>query len=258
MAKNIIDLFPQHKTYCEVFGGAAHVLFRKKPSPVEVYNDIDSVLTLFFSILRDEDMANQLRIKLELTPYSRDEFNYCLNNWRDETDNIEKIRQWYVALMQCYSKSLGNTAWSYSKSVSRRNMSQCVSQWLSKIEKKLPLAVERLKTVQIENLHFRDCIKKYDTIGTLFYLDPPYIHSTRKMTYAYENEMSVDEHRELVQILQNIKGKAVLSGYDNDIYNGLEEAGWSKICIGEFDKKSMRHSVDTERGKEFVWINYEI
>ena len=51
MAKDIIELFPIHKIYCEVFGGAGHILFRKKPSDIEIYNDINYGLYLFFKTL---------------------------------------------------------------------------------------------------------------------------------------------------------------------------------------------------------------
>ena len=41
LAPVIVKQFPEHRTYVEVFGGAAWVLFRKELSHVEVYNDID-------------------------------------------------------------------------------------------------------------------------------------------------------------------------------------------------------------------------
>ena len=42
LRKQIIEKFPCHTCYVEVFGGAGWVLFGKEPSKVEVYNDIDS------------------------------------------------------------------------------------------------------------------------------------------------------------------------------------------------------------------------
>lgn len=181
MAKKIVDLFPQHKVYVEAFGGAGHVLFKKEQSLIEVFNDINKDLIDFFKVLRDQEKAIELQRLLQLTPHSRTEFGDCYNTWNEESHDVEKVRKWYVTLMQCYSKSFGNSSWSYSKSISRRNMSQTTSQWLNKIDKDLPAAVERLTTVQIENLDFDELIKKYDSDDTLFYLDPPYIHNPGKM-----------------------------------------------------------------------------
>ena len=41
----IIKNLPQHRLYCEPFGGAAAVLLRKPPSEKEVYNDLDGNLS---------------------------------------------------------------------------------------------------------------------------------------------------------------------------------------------------------------------
>jgi DNA adenine methylase len=257
MAKDIIEIFPEHKLYVEVFGGAAHILFRKLPSQIEVYNDIDSGLYLFFNILRNYEKANKLKNMLDVTPYSRQEFYHCRDSWRKETDEIEKARMWYVCAMQSFSSNF--QTWSFSKTESRRGMSQAVSQFLGKIEKDIPEAINRLKTVQIENMDYKELLKKYDGVNTLFYLDPPYVHETRKMTYEYEHEINQDEHVKLVDILLNTKAKCVLSGYDHPVYNRLIENGWFKELLGEYDKRSEKSIGDNQprsKGKEYIWINF--
>ena len=258
MADRIISLFPEHKIYCEVFGGAGHILFTKSPSDIEVYNDINSDLTAFFSILRDKEKAEQLQIQLELTPYSRTEFYNCSKNLHNELDDdVERVRKWYTALMQSFSGSFGS--WCHTKSLSRRGMPKPVSGWLGNIDDNMPKAVERLQTVQIENLDYEKLINKYDSKNTLFYLDPPYIHDTRTAKRVYEYEMSNEQHRKLVDILLNIKGKAILSGYDHEIYNTLIENGWKKVLLGEYTKSCIKaeNGKKDSKGQEFVWINFD-
>jgi DNA adenine methylase len=41
--------------------------------------------------------------------------------------------------------------------------------------------------------------------------------------------MTLDDHRELVEMLLAIKGKAMLSGYRHEVYEPLEQAGWQRI-----------------------------
>ena len=136
-------------------------------------------------------------------------------------------------------------------------MCQSVSKWLGNIEENLSGAIERLKEVQIENLDIIDLVKKYDKEDTLFYLDPPYIPETRKQKKSYDHEMTNEQHKELVEVLLNIKGKVILSGYEHSIYDKLINNGWKKIMLGDYTKYSQKsNNGELEKGKEFVWINY--
>ena len=253
MAKDIIEIFPEHKMYVEGFGGAAHVLFRKERSELEVYNDLHNGLYLIFKLLRENN--EEFIRKLSLTPYSRQEFEDSKSSMYEENE-IEKARKFYVRTMQSVAS---NGGWCYAKSKSRRGMCQSVSRWLGNIEENLTSAIERLKEIQIENLDILELIKKYDKEDTLFYLDPPYIQDTRKQKKSYDCEMTNEQHKELVDVLINVKGKVVLSGYDHPIYNKLLENGWSKVVLGEYAKRSEKSNEgELSKGKEFVWVNYEL
>src|SRR5882672_3725290 len=49
-AKKIIPLIPEHICYCEPFAGGAQVFYRKKPSKVELLNDLDGEVVNFLRI----------------------------------------------------------------------------------------------------------------------------------------------------------------------------------------------------------------
>lgn len=251
MRSDIISLFPKHIRYCEVFGGAAHILFAKDPSPQEVYNDIHEGLYTFFKVLRNDKMSARLIEKLKLTLYSRREFFEALD-WIKETDEVEKARKFYTVAMQSFNSNC--KTWSKSNKEIRNNMCGRVSKWLGNIDGKMASAVERLRHVEIENLDFLKCIDEYDSPTTLFYLDPPYVEDTRRHKKSYKYEMTDNQHKELVVKLLNIEGMAILSGYDNDIYEKLVEYGWRKVSLGE---KTKAGSSKKAKGEEIVWLNYD-
>lgn len=253
LAKEIVRLFPTHKLYCEVFGGAAHVMFKKSPSQIEVYNDIHEGLVNFWSVLRDREKRTLLMEQLAFTPYSRKEFEDACKGWEIEENDVEKARKFYIATMQSRSN---NGGWAYSVSYERRNMSASVSKWWGNIDN-IEMAIKRFASIQVENIDFEDCIKKYDRSSTLFYLDPPYVTDTRKQKKSYKYEMTATDHKRLVDILLQVKGKVILSGYENDIYNTLEEAGWHKILLKEVAKASINDARNENRGQEYVWVNFK-
>ena len=138
-------------------------------------------------------------------------------------------------------------------------MTASVSKWLGNIENNIPAAANKLGSIRVENNDFEESIRKYDSDNTLFYLDPPYVPDTRTFKKGYKYELSIEDHERLVDILLTVKGKVILSGYDNEIYRRLETEGkYKKILIKEAVKSSINVNREERTGKEYVWINYDI
>jgi DNA adenine methylase len=248
MVKRLLRLLPPHHAYVEVFGGGASLLFCKTPSAVEVYNDVDEGLVNFFRVLRDPEKARRLAALLYLTPFSRSEFTRYRDGWRDSDDDVERARAWFAVARQSFSGIFGR-----SWAVARRH-DKAPRTWASAVK---PLAAfcRRLRRVSVECYDFRKVLRLYDAPDTLFYLDPPYVPSTRHpgTESVYPHDMTTRDHVDLVKMLLTTEGMAVLSGYENRLYEALVRRGWRALRFDVPLKAS-----PTARGKrrtEVVYVN---
>lgn len=223
MVTKLLDFFPEHHTYAEPFGGGASMLIAKQPSPVEVYNDMNSGLVNFFRVLRDPERFERLKFLCDLTPYSREEYAWCNENWEKETDDVQRAYMWYIVCRMSFGGKFG-AAWGTAVGSSNNGMASTTASWLSTLNK-LPEIHKRLMEVQIENVSYERIFERYDSPKSLFYCDPPYVPETRKAG-EYKHEMTYEDHEKLVNILLNIQGMAVLSGYPSSVYDPLIAAGW--------------------------------
>ena len=228
LAQRIIARIPPHRVYVEPYGGGASVLLNKKPSEVEVYNDLDGRLVNLFKVLRNQGQGSALRSRLTLTPYAEAEFDEARSgshegNRTDTPDDVELAREFYVRCRQ----SLGGRgeAWSYTLTRCRRGMADVVSGYLSAIDEEMPRIIERLRQVQITNRLALDVIHRWDSVDTAFYCDPPYPSEARSTPAVYACEMTEQDHRDLSLLLRSVKGHVLLSGYDCPLYDELY-AGW--------------------------------
>ena len=217
LVDKILPLIPSHEIYVEVFGGAGWLLFKKPPSKVEIYNDIDSNLVNLFRVIRDPQKFEKFYEQVRLTLYSREEFEYYKN--LEPRDDIEKAVRTFILIRQSFNAKKGH--WGYGTA---KNCAHPKSYFAAVEE--IPLIHRRLRNVYIENNDFRKVIRRYDSENTFFYCDPPYILETRRCVMYRDFEMSLDDHKDLVQLLLDIKGTAILSCYYHPIYDPLIEAGW--------------------------------
>lgn len=251
LAQKLIKMFPDHTTYVEVFGGAGHVLFQKDPSPVEIYNDLDDRLVNFYRVVQDREKLKELQKKLSTALYARSIFDKC----REEIQNghltdIEKAYCFFILNRQSFGGKMGT--WGVDVSACKQAKS-----FYNAANNLDPVAF-RLKFVQIENDHFEKVIKRYDRQETFFYLDPPYVFGdVRGKDKVYKHEMTDGQHETLVDILLGIKGKAMLSGYNNPIYSRLVDNGWERVLVGESNIALQKVSgAGRLKKEEYVWINY--
>ncbi len=93
---------------------------------------------------------------------------------------------------------------------------------------------EAWKDVVIENLDFREVIKKYDSKRTVFYLDPPY--PDRAEDY-YGTSFTVDDLRDMASLLTQIKGRFLLK-VDKKTYDMISDVLPSgKYNVEVFERK---------------------
>lgn len=241
----LLGLLPPHEVYVETHGGSAALLFAKRPAHLEVYNDLDSGLVNFYRVLRDAKRAKELRRLLTLTPYSREEWVECRLTWRQADTDVEMARRFFVSLIQSFSKTPSSQGWSYC----RQPNGHAVSKFRGLIDH-IPAAVERLSRVQVDHVDALDALARYDAPNTLFYVDPPYMPSTRK-SGGYNHEMSVDDHKRLLTALLDLRGMVILSGYRCDLYDDAL-AGWTRR-----DVSTVNWSSNTAREKriECIWLS---
>jgi DNA adenine methylase len=269
LARWIIKFLPRGHIYVEPFAGAASVFWHlPEPYPVEVLNDLDQRIVNLYRVLQDREKFRELLHRLIWTPYSRAEFARALATLQDpEADEVSRAWAFFTAQNQGFGGKAGAVGnWGRVLAARAYGMANTTSQWRSRL-KLLTYWHERLSRVQIDSVDGIEAIRYWDTPGTVFYVDPPYVLETRVTHDLYPNELALDDHWRLVETLLQVKGKAILSGYDHPVYRPLEKAGWVKVaretaCHGVVKgRRSGLQGSGSARSKvprmETLWINFE-
>ncbi len=244
LAGQIIKKIPNHNCYCEVFAGAAWLLFRKDEmtSRVEIINDINTDLVTLYRVVKHhlEEFIRYFKWVL----VAREEFERFKAETPESLTDIQRAVRFYYLLKSGYAARIKHPSFSIATS-SRPRLN------LLRIEEELSAVHLRLARVYIDNKPYERFISQYDKPDTFFYLDPPYYGCE---DYYGDGIFHREDFQRLRDILSAIRGKFIMSINDipeiRKLFNGfcIESIGTSYSCGGADKKKKVT---------ELLIMNYE-
>ncbi len=199
LAERIVPLIPPHDCYCEVFAGAAWLLFKKPESKVEIINDINLDLVTLYRVVKHhlDEFVRYLRWVL----IAREEFERFKASPPDTLTDVQRAVRFYYLMKTGFGARVRSP--SFGVSASRPSTLN-----LLRIEEELSAAHLRLARVFIENMAYRELIERFDKPRTFFYVDPPYYGCE---DYYGKGIFGRDDFARLRDLLAGIKGRFCMS-----------------------------------------------
>lgn len=250
LADWIIPHFPAHRVYVEPYGGAASVLLQKERSYAEIYNDLDGEIVNLFKQVRDR--GEELKRVLMLTPFSRDEYR---ESFELSEDPLEQARRTVIrSFMGFGSNALCREIRSGFRSNSNRSGTTPAHDWAN-YPGELRYIVERLSGVVIENRDAMEVSLRHDGPETLHYCDPPYVHEARSSKvhghHGYNFEMTDEQHGEMAEVLRELKGVVIISGYACELYDDELFPDWHRVEVAALADGALDRT-------EVLWMNRQL
>ena len=165
------------------------------PSDVEVLNDIDQELITFFRIVREQ--PEELIACFEFELVSRAEFDRLANLDISQLTDVQRAHRFYYLIMAGWGGEAGYPR--FQTSISDGGHGNRLVGALKTLKQRIMPIHQRLRTVIIESLDWRDCIERYDRPTTFMYVDPPYLRNGANYKH---NMRTADAHWELASRLK--------------------------------------------------------
>ena len=212
----LLQRYPEHYAYCEVFGGSCKPLFGKKPSPIEIVNDKYDSLINFWRICAL--WPEELCASVNALPASRLYQRWFQRSYAHRNPFERAVMFGYLSL-----HSYNGLVWKPFAGSSHQppgSLNPAI----------VKAAAERLRGVVIESQDFRAFIDRYcmkrPAAGKVFtYMDPPYLKTegyALKFPDMWHQELAakmveINEAGNLVMMTNsNVAGEAYMDWFGSD------------------------------------------
>ena len=230
MVHQLIDWYPDHYTYVEVFGGSLKPFFCKQPSHIEVVNDVYTDLINFWRVA--SRWPRELAHACNSIPASR--VTHRLFQRQDGNRS-----PWERAVMFGFlvRSSFNGKPWSSYGGSPASGPGGVQAELLERCAARLSS-----KGVFIECQSFGDLIKRYNKKvaqgKVFFYLDPPYYE-----TAGYADSFPAEYHRDLAHLMDEINDNGNLVLITNSPQSEKAYRQWLKTDgTWYFDKYTVKYS----------------
>lgn len=202
LADEIVKLInaSEHERYCEPFIGMGGVFFRREFKPrSEIINDRNGNVANLFRILQRHYIQFMDTIKWQLT--TRADFERLIDTDPATLTDLERAARFLYLQRTSFGGKVTGQSFGVEPGRSARFDTTKLGVLLEDVH-------TRLAGVVIENLDYKEFIKRYDDKICLFYLDPPYYGCEKDYGKDF---FSRDEFEKMAELLAEIQGKFILS-----------------------------------------------
>ncbi len=237
IANKLIQFFPKHDMFIDMFFGAGGLFFNKPLAKINILNDNDKEVFNLFTVFKEHN--TELLSAISKTPIDMELFNY----WKThkETETIwQAVRFLWLSNMGYLGKP---DTLRYSFTKSKQIIYNYYEQTLKKIEH-----------VMIMNKDFREVLNtisftqgQRDINRAFIYADPPYLGTENN----YQDGFTEQETNDLFDILCNSGIRFAMSEFSSPVI--IEMAEQRKLNINIIGTRQTIKS----RNIEILITNYE-
>ncbi len=245
----ITELLPYRTRYIEPFSGMLGVLLQRRPSPVEIVNDLDGHVVNWWLAVRDD--PERLAQHLELTPHSRKHYELAHRTMaatagKEPDGNVERATAIWTVLL---GAAVGGSARAASFGLNFKHHPHTGS-WRD--GSRVFRLAQRLRKVQLDSRPAETILNRVSEYeDAVVYCDPPYRTADCR---AYKDNGQTLDVEAISEALIAQRGAVAISGYGEE-WNHL---GWNRLelqaqcsSFGEHGKRK-----DTRR-TEVLWLNFD-
>jgi DNA adenine methylase len=260
----LIERFPAHHGWVDVFSGSLKVTLGKPQAPVEIINDRYSALINFWRVA--SQWPELLADAINNIPSSRTIHRLFQRDMHRDRTGFDAVDAFRRAVMFGYVSVHGFNGLTW-KGYGANMLSPT-----GKIDKDVMIAMAgRLsgRGVMIENLDFREVIRRYSLKKpqqgvVLTYLDPPYYK-----TEGYKNSFPDEWHMELADLMVEIHESGNLFLMTNSSHaEAPYKARWRGVTAASAfrtEKVNVKYTVGsgwsedaTDQDQEIVFANFDL